>query len=105
MQTIKDAGLLILVIVLLGSVRIQTTNEISIDFPATEAAQTFQQDTRPPLEHPALVKPQNAPTGPRGATQAAPGNAHSPECKTPDVKCDPEGRTTGSDDVEPDCIA
>ena len=105
MQTIKDAALLILVIVLLGSVRIQSTAEISIDFPVTEAAQSFQQETRPPLEHPALVKPRNAPAGPGGATQAAPGPADSPECNPPDVKCDPPSREAGPADVEPRCIA
>ena len=97
MQTVKDASLLILVILILGSVRVQSTSQNSITFPASHAAQSTHADPRPILDHPALVRPMSAP--------ATPESQASPDCDVPEVDCPPEALEGKAKRADSDCVA
>jgi len=105
MQTIKDASLLILLVLVLSSVRIQTHGGISFELSTVQAAETARTEVQSPYEHPALVQPSELPAGSHNRFPGNVGGGSFPECKLPDVKCQPGSGHELLAQAKSDCIA
>ena len=105
MQTIKDASLLILLVLVLSSVRIQSLGGISLEPSTVQAAETARTEVQSLYEHPALVQPSELPAGSHTRIPGNLGDGSSPDCELPDVKCQPGSGHEPLAQAKSDCIA